>query len=151
MVCVCFGWLRVEVVLSVASRCDSGRSQCRTRGTSRIASCSEEFWDADDEALARMEAREDAALGWDSRNEDTFGEHCDAWSFGEDDDGNVEESDDEDSECADAKECAEDWLRLAVASKALPTRRVQRVWRARARLSERSPTVHAHVDSTCPC
>ena len=30
-----------------------------------------------------MEAREDAELGWDVHNDDTFGGHCEEWSFGQ--------------------------------------------------------------------
>ena len=39
-----------------------------------VAGSAVEEWDLDDELLARMEAREDAELGCDAWNEDTFGD-----------------------------------------------------------------------------
>ena len=41
-----------------------------------------EEWDVDDELLARMEARENAELGCDVKNEETFGEYMEEWSWG---------------------------------------------------------------------
>ena len=42
-----------------------------------------EEWDLDDELLARMEAREDAELGCDAWNEDTFGDLMEEWQVGD--------------------------------------------------------------------
>ena len=42
----------------------------------------EEVWDDDDEALARMEEREDRERGADWNNDDTFGSGGVAWEFG---------------------------------------------------------------------
>ena len=69
-----------EVLAVLCVRC--GGEVCDAGGCQEVA----DEWCLDDELLARMEAREDATLGYDVFNEDTFG---DGACLGEDPDADL--------------------------------------------------------------
>ena len=88
-----------------------------------------DIWDVDDEMLAELEAREDAELGWDVYNDDTFGDEMEEWDC-EETHVHSEHDSSEEIRCAEEKSdvSTPPWFSLVKSSKFLPTRSTQRKW-----------------------
>ena len=81
-------------------------------------------WSLDEALLAAMEAREDAGLGWDDRNDDTFGDFLEQWAM---DNAGEYDSHELGEGMAVASDATHEEMLLARATctKMLPTRRLQ--------------------------